>query len=465
MNAIGLDSLAKTDPVINREFASKHIDTGNFAKKLLGQIVFLYFLQKKGWMGVAKDEAWGTGSRRFLRDLFEGKCGEYDNFFNDVLEHLFYDALAEKQDDDFYSDLGCKVPFLNGGLFEPIKDYDWRKTDIVLSNTLFSNQEGTKEGDIGSGILDVFDRYNFTVREDEPLEKEVAVDPEMLGKVFENLLEVKDRKSKGAFYTPREIVHYICQQSLINYLDATINLQGESIVPRDDIEFLIQKGELVIEHDVTSAWKALDDNYKGKYKNAHVPDPIRIHAAAIDDALVSVKICDPAIGSGAFPVGIMHEIVKARRVLTTYIDDTQNRTVCEFKRNAIQNSLYGVDIDPSAVDIAKLRLWLSLVVDENDYQDIRPLPNLGYKIVCGDSLLGVDRKNLFVDMQLSELEEKKKQFFDATHPQTKKKLQREINTLIVEITDGNRQFDFKVHFSEIWHNPMPLTKIDPPLLS
>lgn len=96
-------------------------------------------------------------------------------------------------------------------------------TDILPPNELFSNEEKTKEGDICTGIFDVFDRYNFTVREDEPLEKEVAIDPEMLGKVFENLLEVKDRKSKGTYYTPREIVHYMCQESLINYLDVTIN--------------------------------------------------------------------------------------------------------------------------------------------------------------------------------------------------------------------------------------------------
>jgi type I restriction-modification system DNA methylase subunit len=97
--------------------------------------------------------------------------------------------------------------------------YNWTETDINLPDELFSNNEITKEGDTGTGILDVFSRYNFTVKEDEPLEKEVAVDPEMLGKVFENLLEVKDRKSKGAFYTPREIVHYMCQESLIQYLD------------------------------------------------------------------------------------------------------------------------------------------------------------------------------------------------------------------------------------------------------
>ena len=126
--------------------------------------------------------------------------------------------MAGERTSDLDAYLNCKIPFLNGGLFDPIGNYDWVHTDILLPNDLFSNKKQTPQGDIGTGIFDVFDRYNFTVKEDEPLEKEVAVDPEMLGKVFENLLEVKDRKSKGAFYTPREIVHYMCQESLVYYL-------------------------------------------------------------------------------------------------------------------------------------------------------------------------------------------------------------------------------------------------------
>ncbi|GAI26432.1 unnamed protein product, partial [marine sediment metagenome] len=182
-------------------------------------------LQRKGWFGVERDAEWGTGTRQFLRELFKGKHGKYGNFFNDILEPLFYEALRidRRHDDNYYSHFNCKIPFLNGGLFDPINGYDWVHTDILLPNELFSNQNKTKEGDIGNGILDIFDRYNFTVKEDEPLEKEVAIDPEMLGKVFENLLEVKDRKSKGSYYTPREIVHYMCQQSLINYLNTELN--------------------------------------------------------------------------------------------------------------------------------------------------------------------------------------------------------------------------------------------------
>ncbi|MFH1679689.1 MAG: class I SAM-dependent DNA methyltransferase, partial [Candidatus Eisenbacteria bacterium] len=210
-----LERAISDDTPVRKDFAAKGIEAGDFAKKLLGQVVFLYFLQKKGWFGVERGKPWGSGSRHFLRELFSGNHGKYKNFFNDILEPLFYEALRLERSGDYYSRFDCRIPFLNGGLFDPIGDYDWWETDILLPNEIFSNKTKTREGDLGTGILDIFDRYNFTVQEDEPLEKDVAVDPEMLGKVFENLLEVKDRKSKGTYYTPREIVHYMCQQSLV----------------------------------------------------------------------------------------------------------------------------------------------------------------------------------------------------------------------------------------------------------
>lgn len=206
-----VETLLQTDPVIATDFTQKQIAPANFAKKLLGQIVFLYFLQKKGWLGVEPGQAWGSGAKNFLRRLFDRENVQYDNFFNDVLEPLFYQALAVDRGSEALYELPgcqqpCKIPFLNGGLFEPIGGYDWQTTNVLIANDTIQK------------VLDTFDLYNFTVREDEPLDKEVAVDPEMLGKVFENLLEVKDRKSKGAFYTPREIVHYMCQESLITRL-------------------------------------------------------------------------------------------------------------------------------------------------------------------------------------------------------------------------------------------------------
>jgi type I restriction-modification system DNA methylase subunit len=434
-----LRKLAAKDPIIQKEFKAKNVSTVDFAKKLMGQIVFLYFLQKKGWLGVAKGQDWGTGPHDFLRRLARREHGPYENFFNDVLEPLFYNTLAtDRGHEAWCNHFKCRIPFLNGGLFEPLADYDWRKTDIILPNKLFTNTERNDAGDIGTGVLDVFDRYNFTVNEAEPLEKEVAIDPEMLGKVFENLIEENRRKGLGSFYTPREIVHYMCQESLINYLDTALNKDKE-IVPRKDIETFIHLGDQI------SHYEAVEAEYPIK-----MPKSIINHAKLIDDKLADITICDHAVGSGAFPVCMMTEIVRARSALTPYFNDVHDRTAYHFKRHAIQNCLYGVDIDPGAVEIAKLRLWLSLVVDEEDVKQIKPLPNLDFKIVTGNSLLGVE-KTLFNEQAFRRLEQLKPLFFDETDHAKKAKLKGEIGKLIHELTNGKEIFDFEIYFSEVFH--------------
>ena len=464
-----LDALAKKDKIIGAEFAAKNVSTADFAKKLMGQIVFLYFLQKKGWLGVPKGKDWGDGAHNFLRQLFAGKFGGYKNFFNDILEPLFYDTLATDRGHDAWCKIfNCRIPFLNGGLFEPVAGYDWQKTNILIPNSLFSNTKTTSAGDAGTGILDVFDRYNFTVNEAEPLEKEVAIDPEMLGKVFENLLEVKERKSKGSFYTPREIVHYMCQESLINYLDTAVNSDTETVgterrkqglfgdekaeqtlltatvrkelIPRADLETFIHSG------DQASYYEAA--RVDGTSYQRKLPKTIETHAKLLDDKLADIAVCDPAIGSGAFPVGMMQEIVRARSALTPYFNDHHDRTAYLFKRHAIQNCIYGVDIDPGAVEIAKLRLWLSLVVDEDDVKQIKPLPNLDFKIVSGNSLLGVE-KDLLNKASYEKLEELKPRYFDATEKKLKEKIKCEIDALIHELTNGKEVFDFEIYFSEV----------------
>jgi len=470
-----LDAILSQNSPVADDFETKGVSSIDFSKKLLGQIVFLYFLQKKGWFGVGRDADWGTGPRNFLRELFEGKHGAYANFFNDILEPLFYEALARERDDDFYRHFNCRIPFLNGGLFDPIGGYDWVHKDILLPNNLFSNDDRTKEGDIGDGILDIFDRYNFTVKEDEPLEKEVAVDPEMLGKVFENLLEVKDRKSKGTYYTPREIVHYMCRQSLISYLETQLggttiayeNLGDEQLdmfgnktksgqmdlaierktgpsIPKKDIEMLIHFGEQVGENEAIVEAKGREtDTYS--YKLA---ETIRQNAGLIDKKLADIKICDPAVGSGAFLVGMMNEIVKTRGVLSIFIKDP-GRTPYAFKRECIEKSLYGVDVDSGAVEIAKLRLWLSLVVDEEDIREIKPLPNLDYKVVNGDSL-GSMTWDVWENTLIRELERLKTDYFDETSPGRKKDEKARIDSLIGQLTGNAGHFKYQTHFSEVF---------------
>jgi len=488
-----LDEIVKKDEEVRQEFQEKGVSVVDFSKKLLGQIVFLYFLQKKGWFGVKEGQKWGTGSKHFLRELFEKKHCDYKNFFNNVLEPLFYEALRNDRsyDDHYFSYFNCKIPFLDGGLFDPINDYNWAKTDILLPDTLFSNNNKTKEGDIGIGIFDIFDRYNFTVKEDEPLEKEVAVDPEMLGKVFENLLEVKGRKSKGTYYTPREIVHYMCQQSLINYLYTELNGMQKSrskeekiqmkllgkpdpiqqsliiekdsnIISKEDIEKLIKYGDTTIENDnhvVTKGEETKTYSFK-------LPESIRKNAERIDKALKNIRVCDPAVGSGAFLVGMMTEIVKVRNILTNYVIKKEKRTIYKLKKETIQNCLYGVDIDSGAIEICKLRLWLSLIVDEEDIDQIKPLPNLDYKIVCGNSLLGVER-NLENWKLFAKLEELKPLFFNETNTNKKQDYKLQIDELISKITNGHKEFDFEVYFSEVFHEKKGFDVViaNPPYIS
>ncbi|MBA2591131.1 MAG: N-6 DNA methylase [Gammaproteobacteria bacterium] len=481
-----LAAVVKRGKAIRDDFAAKGVSTVDFAKKLLGQIVFLYFIQKKGWLGVAKGGKWGDGPRNFLRQLADRALREKKGLFNDVLEPLFYDTLAtDRGHAAWCNTFASRIPFLNGGLFEPLGGYDWEKTEIILPNALFTNQTRTEAGDMGDGILDVFDRYNFTVNEAEPLEKEVAIDPEMLGKVFENLIEDNRRKGLGAFYTPREIVHFMCQKSLINYLDTALNhpttpigtatpqpekqpplfvdssekpkaraaqeefteVQHRVLVARKDLEEWIRQSDQFAHYAAAIAAGTKGDHYPKP------PDSIRKFAHEIDVLLRDITVCDPAIGSGAFPVGMMTEIVRARMALTPYFNDVPERTAYHFKRHVIQNSIYGVDVDASAVEIAKLRLWLSLVVDEEDVRQIKPLPNLDYKVVVGNSLLGFPAKS----QRIQRIEKLKADYFDETNHDKKKRLKREIDEELSQAFASSKgslgyevAFDFGIFFSEVF---------------
>ena len=328
----------------------------DFTKKLLGRIVFLHFLQKKGWMGCTPHpKKWENGERQFLLKLLEG-FEDKANFHSKCLTQLFFDTLNQpnRTNDAFEvaglnNELnGTKVPYLNGGLFEIDTEVNSKSIDFPAN--YFEE------------LFDFFGQYNFTIDENSPDDHEVGIDPEMLGHIFENLLE--DNKDKGAFYTPKEIVQYMTQESLIQYLQTHLGEHHEI-------------GQFIRHHD------------KGEEQAKH--NFIRDNAERIEELLDEVKICDPAIGSGAFPMGMLHEIFKAKMAL----DWTLNRS--EVKKNIIQNSIYGVDLESGAVDIARLRFWLALVVDE---EEPHALPNLDYKIMQGNSLL-----ESFEGIDLSEIHE------------------------------------------------------------
>lgn len=446
--------------------ASQHNFTAaQFAKKLMGQIVFLYFLQKKGWLGVSawpkeltakefkaayyakgaksreliprvyiqqgedrycisgralkeipdederilaacvKGEPWGTGSQVFMRKLFEVAVARKANFFDDFLEPLFYNALNVNRGTQGYDPaLHCRIPFLSGGLFEPIDGYEWENNDFAIPNEVFSNRKDENDRE-GTGILDIFDRYNFTMSEDEPLEREVAIDPEMLGKVFENLLEDKDRKSKGAFYTPREIVHYMCQETLIAYLVKETGLKEQ------DIRDFILLGDFFKDADTSKDKRQGNNDMLISEEIFKVNDNGEVIVNRLDDidkALANIRVADPAVGSGAFPLGMLNEIVRARQNISAYMAITMHpqqiklmynneRSPYRLKVETIKNCIFAADIEPSAVDIARLRLWLSLVIDDEINPEAQsdleghatpiPLPNLECNILCGNSLI------------------------------------------------------------------------------
>ena len=318
----------------------------DYIKKMMGRIVFLYFLQSKGWLG---------GNLHYMHDLFDNASDAVKaDFLDNVLEPMFFGLLNTKPKDrataPLVNGVGVKyipdaetIPYLNGGLFQQ------EKIDEVDSRF---------PAEMFQSLFDFFDSYNFTIDENDPNDAEVGVDPEMLGKIFENLLE--DNKDKGAFYTPKEIVRYMCQESLIAYLQTGV----------EDEETKKGIANFVKTNDVEELGGASSDL-----------------AMSIDQKLKDVKICDPAIGSGAFPMGLLRELYACRKAIEVFESDN----AADIKRHIIQNNIYGVDIEKGAVDIARLRFWLALIIDEKEPM---PLPNLDFKIMQGNSLLesfmGVD---------------------------------------------------------------------------
>lgn len=321
----------------------------DYVKKLLGRLVFLQFLQKKGWMGASASRSsdWKGGDKNFLSKLVNNHSND-KRLLSDVLEPLFFGILNTKIEERETFFIKNKwnisllkefngIPYLNGGLFDKDRIDE---LDIDFPYSYFKE------------LMEFFSMYNFTIDENDPDDSEVGIDPEMLGHIFENLLE--DNKDKGAFYTPKEIVQYMCRQSIIQYLK-THEPDEQYVEP---IEELINNGIIM---PILRAQSI---------------------ASRFMQLLKNVKVCDPAIGSGAFPMGILYVLYHAIHHLQSYAEPHGNFDSTKTKRDIIQNNIFGVDIEQGAVDIARLRFWLALVVDANEPE---PLPNLDYKITCGNS--------------------------------------------------------------------------------
>lgn len=357
-----------------------------FAVRLIGRSVFCWFLKMK-----KSDEA----KPLLPESLLASKAVKaHPNYYHSILERVFFQTLNTPMDKrvDNLPEGAEQVPFLNGGLFEPGTD------DYYKPNRLTGLNEHLNTLKIPDSWFQVFfeelEKYNFTIDENSVTDVEVSVDPEMLGRIFENLLAEIDpdsgetaRKATGSFYTPREIVDYMATESLVQYLHNKTGIVHDKLRP------------------IFKMLEAKDPKFTPAENNC------------ILDALDKVKILDPACGSGAFPMGVLQKIVQVLQKLDPEADWWKQRQVnrignaivkkqlkekldssgVEYARKIgiIQNSLYGVDIQPVAAEISKLRCFLTLIVDEHideskPNRGIEPLPNLEFKFVTADTLISLE---------------------------------------------------------------------------
>ena len=390
-----------------------------FTQRLFNRLLFIQFLQKKRWLSF-------EGSTNYLSALFTAAKEKNENFYNDRLHWLFFYGLGtvndckETHEMDELRERRGEVPFLNGGLFE-MEDWNDCRGHVQIHNDVFTL------------ILDeLFSKYNFTVTESTPDDVEVAVDPEMLGKIFEEL--VTGRHDTGSYYTPKPIVSFMCREALKGYLaDAVESESAEAIALFVD-----------------------------KHDPSLLTNPERIL-----EALRCVKACDPACGSGAYLLGLLHELIELRSCLFV-AKNLDARTQYDKKLEIIQRNLYGVDIDPFAINIARLRLWLSLIVEYSAYPP-PPLPNLDFKIEVGDSVvspnpLGGVEPDMFRLKEIEGFLALKAEYMkahDEHKPELRKQIAKQRKSLANLAHKGGKVdgFDWQVDFAEVFISKEALVTI------
>lgn len=382
-----------------------------FVQTLFNRLMFIYFLQHKGWLNF-----WGNEDYlNALLDDYKANPAQ-SNFYVDRLRPLYFAGLNNSNltrkavGKAANPDIGY-VPFLNGGLFEegPLD----RREDVLVPDDA-----------IVPILEELFNRFNFTVTESTPFDVEVAVDPEMLGKVFEEL--VTGRNETGSYYTPRHVVSYMCREALKGFL----------------------RGRDVGVSDV-----ALD-----AFVDEHRTDLIDLAAARrLAESLREVKVIDPACGSGAYLLGMLQELVELQTTL--YNAGIDARTMYELKLEIIERNLYGTDIDSFALNIAMLRMWLSLAIDYEDDQPI-PLPNLDFKLVKGDSLLGASPDSLTLHrlaIDRSGIAQLKSEYLRSHDAAEKQSLRLRIDQVLAELgtslgPEETRpgSIDWRIEFAEVF---------------
>jgi hypothetical protein len=373
----------ETDP--NREIAAK------FLLKQALRMLFLHFLQEKEWLCKDKNfllNQWRQYEKS-TRSIANYDATQSTGFHQEVLIPLFFETLNQRRPDDASDNWGptrwdkgerSLMPYLNGGIFDIDKvvdhwDFDAEKPMFLIPDAVFSadrDYEPALDDESLSGrqvnMLAFLDDYHFTIAEDTPVDEAVALDPELMGKIFENLLV--SRHSDGAYYTPRSIVRFQCKDTLARYLE----------------EQLADIGGL--DHDWFLTLFDLDRDFSDRRTwDEELFTPVV--ADRIEAALKECKVLDPAVGSGAYLLGMLTEMLRLRQlchmVRTGHMVDRGSIEFYRWKSEIIRDSLYGVDINPEAVAICHLRLWLAMVVDQ-DRDSASPLPNLDFQVTAGDSL-------------------------------------------------------------------------------
>lgn len=440
----------------------------DFVVRLICRTIFCWFLKEKGLISqvLLEVEPENTIIRHYLKSdkLTEREFGSQNSYFRGILQHIFFAALNTPMSkhknrnikeyygrkyisEDFDYDLFNSIPYLNGGLFENLDEdvYNEKYDDETLkvSNELFFSSEHkvkiAKKEIITCGLNRIFAKYKFTITENTPLEEEIALDPELLGHVFENLLVELDpdinvsnnaRRYTGTFYTPRKVIEYMVNESLLKYL--TDYLKNNFIKHGlNDKQYLKIIRTLIYQNRLDSS----NENF------------INLIIQALDQ----IKVLDPACGSGAFPMGMLNRIVAILEIIdpdnirwlekqllkvpVNLREDTKiswQRHQLDYTRKLglIKNCIYGIDNQPIAVMITKLRIFITLLIDQevdiqkrNENYHIEPLPNLETKIICADSLIdSIESKNSLIEHdKLAKYITKREEYYANHHVDPKKR--------------------------------------------